>query len=157
MNFTSLVCFSEALYQFLKAAYTDGGDPMSASGTSLLLRLSHAGIQVIGLPKLINQFGKESRKTTDILGSPFFDVFFGADETVDEYLDRILYRLSLALEEHITPGRWIIVGHHPPPPTPAIFPSPRILSPSVLVAMSLLNIPQHHDVQQLGWESMHEH
>ncbi|KAL0907240.1 hypothetical protein M5K25_025797 [Dendrobium thyrsiflorum] len=82
------------------------------------------------------EFDEDGR--TDILGSPFFDVFFGADETADEYLDRILYRLSLALEEHITPGRWIIIGHPPPPPPPAIFPSPRILSATVLVVMSLL-------------------
>ncbi|KAL0919269.1 hypothetical protein M5K25_011354 [Dendrobium thyrsiflorum] len=69
---------------------------------------------------------------TDVLNSPFFDVFFGADDTAGEYLDRILYRLSLALEEHITPGHWIIAGHPPPPPAPANFPFPKILRTTAL-------------------------
>ncbi|KAL0926071.1 hypothetical protein M5K25_004455 [Dendrobium thyrsiflorum] len=89
-------------------------------------------------PELDSGFEFDEDGRTDILGLPFFDVFFGADETADEYLDRILYRLSLALEEHITPGRWIIIGHPPPPPPPAIFPSPRILSATVLVESDLL-------------------
>ncbi|KAL0926395.1 hypothetical protein M5K25_002621 [Dendrobium thyrsiflorum] len=87
----------------------------------------------MGDPELDSGFEFDEDGRTDILGSLFFDVFFGADETADEYLDRILYRLSLAIEEHITPGRWIIIGHPPPPLTPAIFPSPRILSATVLV------------------------
>ncbi|KAL0915490.1 hypothetical protein M5K25_015912 [Dendrobium thyrsiflorum] len=99
------------------------------------------------------EFDEDGRK--DILGSPFFDVLFGADETADEYLDRILYRLSLALEEHITPRRWIIIGHPPPPPTPAIFPSPRILRATVLVVAKDDGQELHSPVQlqNLGqWE-----
>ncbi|KAL0908611.1 hypothetical protein M5K25_023114 [Dendrobium thyrsiflorum] len=61
-----------------------------------------------------------------------------SDDTADEYVDRILYRLSLAIEEHITPGRWIIIGHPPPPPTLTIFPSLRILRATVVVVMSLI-------------------
>ncbi|KAL0906940.1 hypothetical protein M5K25_025476 [Dendrobium thyrsiflorum] len=64
---------------------------------------------------------------TNILGSPFFDVFFGIDETADDYLDRILYQLSLSLEEHIRPGRWIINGQPPSPPLPATSPADTIL------------------------------
>ncbi|KAL0915723.1 hypothetical protein M5K25_013176 [Dendrobium thyrsiflorum] len=91
------------------------------------------GLLCMGDPELDSGFEFDEDGRTDILGSPFFDVFFGADETADEYLDRILYRLSLALEEHITPGRWIIIGPHPPPPPPAIFPS----RATVLVTFSL--------------------
>ncbi|KAL0915654.1 hypothetical protein M5K25_016087 [Dendrobium thyrsiflorum] len=89
-------------------------------------------------PPSIFEYDEEGR--TDILNSPFFDVSFGADPTADEYLDRILYRLTLALEEHIVPGSWIIIGHPPPPPTPAIFPTLRILRASVLVLMSLARL-----------------
>ncbi|KAL0903753.1 hypothetical protein M5K25_028152 [Dendrobium thyrsiflorum] len=91
----------------------------------------------MGDPYLDAGFEYDEEGRTDVLNSPFFDVAFGADPTADEYLDRILYRLTHALEEHITPGCWIIIGHPPPPPTPAIFPTLRILRASVLVVMSL--------------------
>ncbi|KAL0922163.1 hypothetical protein M5K25_006128 [Dendrobium thyrsiflorum] len=91
----------------------------------------------MGDPYLDAGFEHDEEGRTDILNSPFFDVSFGADPTADEYLDRILYRLTLALEEHIIPGDWIIIGRPPPHPTPAIFPTPRIQRASVLVVMSL--------------------
>ncbi|KAL0913915.1 hypothetical protein M5K25_017407 [Dendrobium thyrsiflorum] len=91
----------------------------------------------MGDPYLDAGFEYDEEGRTDILNSSFFDVSFGADPTANEYLDRILYRLTLALEEHIIPGDWIILGHPPPPPTPATFPTPRILRTSVLVVMSL--------------------
>ncbi|KAL0908949.1 hypothetical protein M5K25_023464 [Dendrobium thyrsiflorum] len=91
----------------------------------------------MGDPYLDAGFEYDEEGRTDILNSPFFDVSFGADPTANEYLDRIFYRLTLALEEHIIPGDWIILGHPPPPPTPVTFPTPRILHASVLVVMSL--------------------
>ncbi|KAL0917798.1 hypothetical protein M5K25_012889 [Dendrobium thyrsiflorum] len=50
----------------------------------------------MGDPEIDSGFVFDDEGRTDILGSPFFDVFFGNDETADDYLDRILYRLSLA-------------------------------------------------------------
>ncbi|KAL0911330.1 hypothetical protein M5K25_019463 [Dendrobium thyrsiflorum] len=100
--------------------------------------LSPFGIPCMGDPEVDSGFVFDEEGRTDILGSLFFDVFFGADETVDDYLDRILYQLSLSLEEHIRPGRWIIIGHRPPPPTPTTFPSSRILSASFLIIISLI-------------------
>ncbi|KAL0919820.1 hypothetical protein M5K25_011942 [Dendrobium thyrsiflorum] len=91
----------------------------------------------MGDPYLDAGFEHDEEGRTDILNSPFFDVSFGVDPTADEYLDRILYRLTLALEEHIIPGDWIIIGRPPPHPTPAILPTPRILRVSVLVVMTL--------------------
>ncbi|KAL0919307.1 hypothetical protein M5K25_011393 [Dendrobium thyrsiflorum] len=91
----------------------------------------------MGDPHLDSGFEYDDEGRTDILNSPFFDVAFGADPTADEYLDRILYRLTLALEEHIVPGRWVIVGRSPPPPPPAILPTLRISRASVLVVMIL--------------------
>ncbi|KAL0903770.1 hypothetical protein M5K25_028173 [Dendrobium thyrsiflorum] len=96
----------------------------------------------MGDPYLDAGFEYDEEGRTDILNSPFFDVSFGADPTADEYLDRILYRLTLALEEHIIPGDWIIIGHPPPPPHPAIFPTLRILRVSVLVVRVVRNLRQ---------------
>ncbi|KAL0925659.1 hypothetical protein M5K25_004024 [Dendrobium thyrsiflorum] len=72
----------------------------------------------MGDPEIVSGFVFDEEGRTDILGSPFFDVFFGFYETADDYLDRILYQLSLSLEEHIRPGRWIINSQPPPPPLP---------------------------------------
>ncbi|KAL0918187.1 hypothetical protein M5K25_010181 [Dendrobium thyrsiflorum] len=78
----------------------------------------------------------------DILGSPFFDVYFGFDETVDDYVDRILYQLSLSLEEHIRPGRWIINRRPPPPPSPATSSADKVLRATCLMPpFSLTNPP----------------
>ncbi|KAL0914166.1 hypothetical protein M5K25_017676 [Dendrobium thyrsiflorum] len=82
----------------------------------------------------------EIKGRTDILNSPFFNVFFGSDETADDYLDRILYQLSLSLEEHIRPGRWILTGQPPPPPLPTTSPAARIFGITVKKATDLHSI-----------------
>ncbi|KAL0907277.1 hypothetical protein M5K25_021677 [Dendrobium thyrsiflorum] len=96
----------------------------------------------MGDPDLDSGFVYDEEGRTDVLNSPFFDVFFGADDTADEYLDRIIYRLSLALEEHITPGRWVIAGHPPPPPAPANSPFPKILRTTALGVIERGSMPQ---------------
>ncbi|KAL0909278.1 hypothetical protein M5K25_020130 [Dendrobium thyrsiflorum] len=69
----------------------------------------------MGDPEIDSGFVFDEEGRTDILSSPFFDVFFGSDETAADYFDRILYQLSCSLEEHIRPGRWIINGRPLPP------------------------------------------
>ncbi|KAL0922106.1 hypothetical protein M5K25_006068 [Dendrobium thyrsiflorum] len=76
------------------------------------LRLSCMGDLEVDVGFVFDEQGR-----TDILGSPFFDVFFGFDETAADYIDRILYQLSLSLEERIRPGRWVINRQPPPPAT----------------------------------------
>ncbi|PKU83514.1 hypothetical protein MA16_Dca020667 [Dendrobium catenatum] len=88
-------------------------------------------------PEIDHGFLFDEQGRTDILGSPFFDVFFGNDETVEGYIDRIIYQLTLSIEEHLPPGRWIIVGHPPPPPPPATVPSTKVLGAIFLVVTSL--------------------
>ncbi|KAL0907256.1 hypothetical protein M5K25_025814 [Dendrobium thyrsiflorum] len=76
---------------------------------------------------------------TDILRSPFFDDYFSQDDvTADDYLDRILYQLTLAVEERIRPSRWVIIGRRPPPPSPTTFPSTTFLGLPFLVVVSCL-------------------
>ncbi|PKU80157.1 hypothetical protein MA16_Dca021332 [Dendrobium catenatum] len=79
-------------------------------------------------------FDEEGR--TDILGSPYFDVFFGNDETVEGYINRILYQLTLAIEEHLPPSRWIIVGHPPPSSPSATAPSTKVFGAVFLLVIS---------------------
>ncbi|PKU76989.1 hypothetical protein MA16_Dca001595 [Dendrobium catenatum] len=74
----------------------------------------------------------------DILGSPFFDVYFGNNETDEGYIDRILYQLTLSIEEHIRPGRWVIVSHLQLPPPSAISPSTKVFGTIFLVVVSFL-------------------
>ncbi|KAL0923380.1 hypothetical protein M5K25_007434 [Dendrobium thyrsiflorum] len=87
--------------------------------------------------ELDSGFVYDEEGRTDVLNSPFFDVFFRSDETVDDYLDQILYQLSLSLEEHIRPGRWILTGQPPPPPPPTTSPAARIFGITCLLVASL--------------------
>ncbi|PKU64537.1 hypothetical protein MA16_Dca022701 [Dendrobium catenatum] len=82
-------------------------------------------------PEVDHGFVFDDQGRTDILGSPFFDVFLGNDKTVEGYIDRILYQLTLSIEEHLPPGRWIIIGHPPPPPL-----STKVLGAVFLVVIS---------------------
>ncbi|KAL0916494.1 hypothetical protein M5K25_014014 [Dendrobium thyrsiflorum] len=67
-------------------------------------------------------FAFDDQGRTDILHSPFFDVQFSEDDvTIEDYIDRILYQLTLTIEEHILAGHWNIVSRptNPPSPTPS--------------------------------------
>ncbi|KAL0911303.1 hypothetical protein M5K25_019435 [Dendrobium thyrsiflorum] len=76
---------------------------------------------------------------TDILRSPFFDVYFSQDDvTADDYLDRILYRLTLSIEEHIRPSQWVILRRRPPPLTTVTFPPTKVFDLLFLVVVSCL-------------------
>ncbi|KAL0905429.1 hypothetical protein M5K25_023849 [Dendrobium thyrsiflorum] len=92
----------------------------------------------MGDPEIDSGFVFDEEGRTDILNSPFFDVFFGVDKIVDDYLDRILYQLSLSLEQHIKPGHWFIRSRPPPPPPiPAPSPADTILHATCLTVASL--------------------
>ncbi|KAL0905025.1 hypothetical protein M5K25_027196 [Dendrobium thyrsiflorum] len=67
----------------------------------------------------------------DILQSPFFVVTFGNDRTADEYVDRIIYQLTLAIEDRIPQGRWYIIGR---PSTPSnLAPNPATTTRGILL------------------------
>ncbi|KAL0916591.1 hypothetical protein M5K25_014118 [Dendrobium thyrsiflorum] len=92
-----------------------------------------AGRTCMADPEVDYGFLFDDQGMTDILRSPFFDMYFSFDKTANDYIDRILYQLSLAIEEHIRPGHWVIINRHPPPPTPATFPTTTIVGLLLLV------------------------
>ncbi|KAL0926303.1 hypothetical protein M5K25_002519 [Dendrobium thyrsiflorum] len=74
-------------------------------------------------PDVDHGFVYDDQGRIDILNSPFFDVFFSQDDvTADDHLDRILYRLTLSIEEHIRFSQWVSVTRRPPPPKTVTFP-----------------------------------
>ncbi|KAL0904965.1 hypothetical protein M5K25_027130 [Dendrobium thyrsiflorum] len=97
-------------------------------------------LSCIGDPEVDAGFVFDEQGRTNILGFPFFDVFFGFDETADDYIDRILYQLSLSLKEHIRPGHWVINRRPPPPPPPAPSPADTILRATCLTLFSLFSM-----------------
>ncbi|KAL0905837.1 hypothetical protein M5K25_024276 [Dendrobium thyrsiflorum] len=86
----------------------------------------------------------DQHRRVDVLHSPFFDVAFGNDATADEYVERILYQLTLAIEDQLPANRWCLVSRRPSSPNPATSPTtstrgiPLLLVASLLVASLLL-------------------
>ncbi|KAH0449672.1 hypothetical protein IEQ34_020364 [Dendrobium chrysotoxum] len=91
----------------------------------------------VGEPEWNFGFVHDDRGQVDILQSPFFDVGFDFDDTVEEYIDRIQYDLVDVIDEQRSKGRWIIYGHPPPPPIPATSPATTTLRATCLLVASL--------------------
>ncbi|KAL0920096.1 hypothetical protein M5K25_009205 [Dendrobium thyrsiflorum] len=91
----------------------------------------------MGDPDVDHGFLYDDQRRVDILGSPFFDVEFENDCTADEYVDRIIYQLSLAIEDRIPPGRWYIVSAPPTSPDPATSPAATTIRATCLLVASL--------------------
>ncbi|KAL0920372.1 hypothetical protein M5K25_009502 [Dendrobium thyrsiflorum] len=95
------------------------------------------GIACMADSEVDHGFVYDRQGRTDILRSSFFDVYFSYDETANDYIDCILYQLSLSIE-HIRSGRWIIFGHPPLPHPPATTPPTKVFSFIFLVVVSIL-------------------
>ncbi|KAL0914669.1 hypothetical protein M5K25_015037 [Dendrobium thyrsiflorum] len=121
----------------------------AAALSSTILTL-HFGNDAWEIPTLITAFDDQGR--TDILDSPFFDVHFGADETVDDYVDRILYQLTLSIEQHIPPGRWYIVNRPPTSPNSATSLATTTRG-FLLLSVALLVVALWHDHVKRSWDS----
>ncbi|KAL0908086.1 hypothetical protein M5K25_022556 [Dendrobium thyrsiflorum] len=76
----------------------------------------------MGDPNVDHGFLYDEQERVDILHSPFFDVAFGDDRNANEYVDRILYQLTLAIEDQLPQGHWRIIGH--PSTSPDLAPNP---------------------------------
>ncbi|KAI0507861.1 hypothetical protein KFK09_013989 [Dendrobium nobile] len=74
----------------------------------------------------------------DVYRSPFFDAGFESDEdTVGDYLDRILPTLIQVIDKHYPASEWIIDSRPSVPPNPASFPTKSILKITCLLVASL--------------------
>ncbi|KAL0911104.1 hypothetical protein M5K25_017392 [Dendrobium thyrsiflorum] len=76
----------------------------------------------MGDPNNDHGFLYNEQGRVDILNSPFFDVAFGNDRNADEYVDRITYQLTLAIEDQLPQGHWCIIGR--PSLSPNLAPNP---------------------------------
>ncbi|KAL0915445.1 hypothetical protein M5K25_015863 [Dendrobium thyrsiflorum] len=76
----------------------------------------------MGDPNNDHDFLYNEQGRVDILNSPFFDVAFGNDRNADEYVDRITYQLTLAIEDQLPQGPWCIIGR--PSRSPNLAPNP---------------------------------
>ncbi|KAL0910168.1 hypothetical protein M5K25_021114 [Dendrobium thyrsiflorum] len=77
----------------------------------------------MGDPNVDHGFYYDDQGRVDVLHSPFFDVAFGNDTTADEYVERILYQLTLAIEDQLPASRWCLVSRRPSSPNPATSPA----------------------------------
>ncbi|KAL0917120.1 hypothetical protein M5K25_012167 [Dendrobium thyrsiflorum] len=99
----------------------------------------------MGDPNVDHGFSYDDQGRVDVLHSPFFDVAFGNDTTADEYVGRILYQLTLAIEDQLPANRWYLVSRRPSSPNPATSPTtssrgiPLLLVASLLVTRSKPN------------------
>ncbi|KAL0918275.1 hypothetical protein M5K25_010274 [Dendrobium thyrsiflorum] len=94
----------------------------------------------MGDPNVDHGFLYDEQEMVDILHSPFFDVAFGDDRNANEYVDRILYQLTLAIEDQLPQGHWRIIGH--PSTSPDLAPNPATSTRGFfLPTFAVLNIP----------------
>ncbi|KAL0906495.1 hypothetical protein M5K25_024992 [Dendrobium thyrsiflorum] len=66
----------------------------------------------MGDPDVDHGFYYDEQGQVDILNSPFFDVS-GNDPTADEYVEMIIYQLTLAIEDQLPAGHWCLVSRRP--------------------------------------------
>ncbi|KAL0908171.1 hypothetical protein M5K25_022645 [Dendrobium thyrsiflorum] len=88
-------------------------------------------------PEVDHGFVEDSQGRTDILRSPFFNLRLDHDQSMEDYVDRILYQLTLSIEEHIRLGCWQIVGRPPTPPMPATSPTTKIFGSFFLESLHI--------------------
>ncbi|KAL0905313.1 hypothetical protein M5K25_023723 [Dendrobium thyrsiflorum] len=82
-------------------------------------------------------FVYDDQGRTNILGSPFLDLNLDVDDSVEDYVDRILFTLAPSIEEHIPTGLWIIISYPSDPLSPATSPTNYTLGITCLLVASL--------------------
>ncbi|KAL0926504.1 hypothetical protein M5K25_002742 [Dendrobium thyrsiflorum] len=90
-------------------------------------------------PDVDHGFLYDEQGLLDILRSLFFDPNPEVDDTVDNYIDRIIFTLAPSIEENLPSGQWKITSRSHAPSPPANFPwIPTLGVLSLLVASSEL-------------------
>ncbi|KAL0908253.1 hypothetical protein M5K25_022738 [Dendrobium thyrsiflorum] len=92
----------------------------------------------MGDPDMDHGFYYDEQGRVDILHSPFFDVSFGNDPTADEYVERIIYQLTLAIEDQIPARRWYLVSRRSTSPDSATSPATSTQGLLLLLVASLV-------------------
>ncbi|KAL0922647.1 hypothetical protein M5K25_006649 [Dendrobium thyrsiflorum] len=103
----------------------------AVSSTSASTNVDWKLTKCMGDPDVDHSFLYDDQGRVDILQSPFFYVTFGNDRTADEYVDRIIYQLTLAIEDQIPQGRWYIISR--PSLSPELATSPATITRGVLL------------------------
>ncbi|KAL0907005.1 hypothetical protein M5K25_025540 [Dendrobium thyrsiflorum] len=98
------------------------GQPPPSLSTTATNILPPSPCSSMGDPDIDHGFLYDEQERVDILHSPFFDVAVGHDRNANEYVDRILYQLTLAIEDQLPQGHWRIIGH--PSTSPDLAPNP---------------------------------
>ncbi|KAL0922245.1 hypothetical protein M5K25_006216 [Dendrobium thyrsiflorum] len=84
--------------------------------------LSPLSYECMADPECDHGFIYNHQGLVDILQSSFFDLNLKVDNTVDNYVDRILFTLAPSIEEHLPSGHWRLIEHPPVSPHPVNFP-----------------------------------
>ncbi|KAL0927594.1 hypothetical protein M5K25_001779 [Dendrobium thyrsiflorum] len=128
---------------------TKAATPLLLAGSLLLPLLTlpptHYAWPIL-IPTTVSSTTNKERLTFST--HPSLTSILASKTSANEYIDRILYQLTLAVEEHIHPERWEIISRHPPPPTPATFPPTGILRALLLVAIVLLVLQFHSQLDE---------
>ncbi|PKU70522.1 hypothetical protein MA16_Dca008639 [Dendrobium catenatum] len=90
-------------------------------------------------------FAYDFQGDIDVVCSPFFNVGFGFDHTVEDYLNWILPHLMDILDEQLPADEWIINGRPPSSPNPTSSPatSPLGITCVIVASLSVLAILLH--------------
>ncbi|KAL0929099.1 hypothetical protein M5K25_001039 [Dendrobium thyrsiflorum] len=112
--------------------------PTTVGIVDLRLRFTVFTYDCMGDPNVDHSFYYDDQGRVDVLHSPFFDVAFGNDTTADEYVERILYQLTLAIEDQLPASRWCLVSRRPSSPNPATSPATSTRGIPLLLVASLL-------------------
>ncbi|KAL0924054.1 hypothetical protein M5K25_004859 [Dendrobium thyrsiflorum] len=64
-------------------------------------------------PEVNHGFIYDHQGLVDILRSSLFDMNLEVDNTVEDYVDRILFTLAPSIEEHLLSGHWRLIEYPP--------------------------------------------
>ncbi|KAL0913856.1 hypothetical protein M5K25_017348 [Dendrobium thyrsiflorum] len=136
-------------------------NPRQTTPSRLLLSILPPRLNKLcmGDPASDHGFLYDEQGRVDILNSPFFDVSFGNDRTADEYVDRVIYQLTLVLEDHLPRGPWYIIEsrhgkekcHHAYPISQSETFAQQDNTDAINQSEARINGDWNHH-QELGWE-----
>ncbi|PKU72017.1 hypothetical protein MA16_Dca007381 [Dendrobium catenatum] len=105
-------------------------------------------------PEVDHGFILDAHGGIHIVRSPFFDFGFGFDDTVEDYLNRILPHLVDILDDQFLDYEWTINGHPLVSPTPASSPATSPLGITcVIVQKRRAEIPMRHRIPEISHAS----